>query len=129
MILNVAAVMIGQRIAAFATAAIDLSDGLLADLGHLCEESQVGARIYARELPRLEGFDAVARELGADAVQLALGGGEDYELLFAAPASESAMELATRIGEVTDRAGLVEALDERGNPIQIAAAQRGYQHF
>jgi thiamine-monophosphate kinase len=64
-----------------ATAAIDLSDGLSTDLTHLCHESAVGAEIFATELP----IHPLAQQSGStNALELALHGGEDYELLFTA---------------------------------------------
>lgn len=66
-------------------AAIDVSDGLAADLGHLCDESGVGVRIDAARVPVAEAAEEVARAMGADPFDWAVGGGEDYELLFTAP--------------------------------------------
>lgn len=65
------------------SACIDLSDGLIADLGHLCAASGVGARLDASAVPRPRGFAAACRRSGADPQRLVLSGGEDYELLFA----------------------------------------------
>lgn len=102
-----------------ATAMIDLSDGLSTDLHHLCDESGVGARIYAEKLP-IAGGPANLR--------FALHGGEDYELLFAArgevPARIAGVPV-TCIGEITRRkkAVLVEGGKQRGLPA------RGWEHF
>ena len=79
-----------------ATAMIDVSDGLSTDLHHICEESRVGARIHADRVPRAEQVS----------LDLALNGGEDYELLFTAPQSkEVPRRIAgvpiTNIGETT----------------------------
>jgi thiamine-monophosphate kinase len=68
-----------------ATSAMDLSDGLSTDLARLCAASQVGAKIYASKIPTAAIPSAAAGELGKpklDPLQLALHGGEDYELLF-----------------------------------------------
>ncbi len=90
-----------------ATAMIDTSDGLSTDLGHICEASGVGARVFAEKIPTV----AVPKELrrrGLDAQELALDGGEDYELLFTVrrrrarhlPARVHGVPLAV-IGEIT----------------------------
>lgn len=66
-------------------AVMDLSDGLARDLPRLARESGAGAEVEAEALPASEGFGALCAALGEDPVELALGGGEDYALLFALP--------------------------------------------
>ncbi len=70
-----------------AHAAIDLSDGLSSDVGHVCTESRVGAEIRATALPLSSQLRAFAKRDKRDPMQIALQGGEDYELLFTAPAN------------------------------------------
>lgn len=81
-------VHVGQLLVArnLAHAAIDLSDGLSSDVGHVCDESHVGAEIRGNALPLSSQLRAFAQRQNADPMEIALQGGEDYELLFTAPA-------------------------------------------
>ncbi len=123
-----------------ARAMIDLSDGLAGDLARLAEASGVGARIERALLPARAALRAAARALGEDAADLALRGGEDFELLFAAP--EEAVEAArpelearfggdcalARIGTIA--AGREIVLVGAGGEVEpIAAAAHSYEHF
>lgn len=95
----VALVAAGVALAAGgARAMIDVSDGLGADLGHLCAASGVRARVRSGALPLAPGLRAVASRLGVDLLDLTVGGGEDFALLAAVPA-EVAEELAARAGQ------------------------------
>ena len=93
---------------------IDVSDGLGADAGHLAAAGGVGLRIDAAALPVAEGVAEVAAALDRDALQLAVSGGEDYELLAALPPQGPDLELrgesagvgVTRIGEVVAGEGV-----------------------
>jgi thiamine-monophosphate kinase len=110
-----------------ASAALDISDGLLADLTHLCEASQVGAALEAEQLPLAEGLEAC---LGAQAAQrAALSGGDDYELLVTLPPSHVSLarqRLAEQgialsvIGQCTDTPGITGV---------APLAESGWQHF
>jgi thiamine-monophosphate kinase len=112
-------------------AAIDLSDGLVSDLCHLCRASRVGARIGIDRVP----VHPVAKNVfGERSREMALSGGEDYELLFTAGAEVIARVKAvatfpvTVIGEVvSDRTAGVTLLNSEGNPYKTARA--GWQHF
>jgi thiamine-monophosphate kinase len=86
-------------------AAIDLSDGFALDLHRLLEASGVGAEVVADALPTAPGFPNLASRLGEEPLELALGGGEDYVLLFALPegVAPPAFFDATEVGRVTRR--------------------------
>jgi thiamine-monophosphate kinase len=111
--------------------AIDISDGLVADLGHLCAASKVGAMVRVNAV-RIHPL--VKEAFGKDALGLALTGGEDYELLFTASeriiddvkASLGTGCPVTVIGEITDGAGVV-LLGEDGKPYHID--NQGWDHF
>jgi len=121
-----------------ASAALDLSDGLSTDLTHLCEESGLAAAVYADALPlhplAIEYAERSADGPARSALRLALNGGEDYELLFAAPktaripARFAALRL-TRIGELhsikpnTARISLIKGT--KSTPLE----PKGWQHF
>ena len=111
--------------------AIDISDGLLADLGHICVMSGVAARLRLTALP----LHPAARDaFGDDAVELALSGGEDYELLFTATAARLARVIAaspepiTAIGEiVAGPPGAVAVVDDAGR--DVTPGRRGWDHL
>jgi thiamine-monophosphate kinase len=124
----------GQALAGIASACIDVSDGLLADLGHVCRASRVGALLDVDALP---ASDALRSCFDRD-IQRALqsAGGDDYELCFAAPKTarmvvEAALQgcdvPATRIGRITDDAGEIVLHDAQG--VAWSPPRRGYEHF
>ncbi|MGQ9545636.1 MAG: thiamine-phosphate kinase [Dehalococcoidia bacterium] len=111
--------------------AIDISDGLVADLAHICESSKVNARIRIEQLP----VHPVVAAKFPNHSELALYGGEDYELLFVA--DEATVERAkqsldcpvTVIGDITDERlpTQVTVVDSKGNT--IACSKKGWEHF
>lgn len=130
-----ARVTVGKELAAqnLATAMIDVSDGLLQDLGHLCAASQVGAVVEAQTLPLSEGYRTF---LGTQDWEPALAGGEDYELLFSAPvtARPRIQEIAgqsgctiTRIGSLAPQADGVTVRLPDGP--RAASEFTGFNHF
>jgi thiamine-monophosphate kinase len=130
-------VALGTALRGIAHSAIDISDGLLGDLGHICERSEVAAVIDLNALPRSSLMRAMAGQpiaLGA-----LLAGGDDYELCFTAPAAKRAAVTragtrartpVTRVGRIVRApAGAtgVAVIDGDGLPLRIA--QRGFDHF
>lgn len=128
-------VALGCRLVGVATAAMDVSDGLVQDAGHLAACSGVRLVVDAPSVP----LSASAAELvGDDPDRFAqvLEGGDDYELLFTAPAEADARVMAagrdagvsvTRIGRVDSGSG-VAVLDRGGEPVE-GLATRGWRHF
>jgi thiamine-monophosphate kinase len=125
-------VELGERLRGLAHAAIDISDGLAGDLGHIAGRSQVAAIIEYARIPRPSVFQELgAPELERDCV---LSGGDDYELAFTAPSARRAAldSLAVELGLALTRIGTIEAgsglsiLDAKGKPI---AHRGGFDHF
>ncbi|MDO9466281.1 MAG: thiamine-phosphate kinase [Thiobacillus sp.] len=124
---------LGIALRGIASSAIDISDGLLGDLGHILERSQVGAVVEFAALPTLPVAQSYLHEkVARDCV---LAGGDDYELCFTAPAerrdavqaaAESAGVAVTRIGRITAEPGLA-VLGTDGAPLTID--HTGYDHF
>ena len=123
----------GLALRGIASACIDVSDGLLADLGHVCAASKLGAKINAEALPvspeLVASFDAKTCR------DLALSGGDDYELCFTAPSARETeiVEIlaragcgATRIGRIVAGSG-IRVLDADASEIEVPRA--GWEHF
>jgi thiamine-monophosphate kinase len=125
-------VALGQRLRGVASSAIDVSDGLLGDLGHVLQRSAVGARLDADALPRSAQLAALPP---ATQLECLLHGGDDYELLFtAAPEQQAAVRAAalaagvpvSRIGRIEPGHDLV-VTDGRGRALQVERG--GFDHF
>ncbi len=119
-----------------AHAMIDVSDGLLSDLAHICRESKVGAVIWADKIPLSSALKAAVADEVDQVWKIALRGGEDYELLFVAPVEKAAeiKELnkewpcgVTHIGKIEPFGHGIAVKDAHGE-IDISQCQ-GYDHF
>lgn len=126
-------VALGAALRGIADACIDVSDGLVADLGHVCTASGVGAELVADRLPLSPALRAAFAP--AACRDFALAGGDDYELCFCAPAAREAAIGAvaaragctvTRIGRITAAPG-VRTVDARG--VAIIVERPGWEHF
>jgi thiamine-monophosphate kinase len=127
----------GQTLAAAgATAMMDVSDGLALDLSRLCEESRCGARVRLEAIPLAEGLEELRDLMEPEPLDLALHGGEDYELLATLPrdAVEQTRELLrerfgtelTEIGEITAEREIVTIGDDGS---EDALEPKGWDHF
>jgi thiamine-phosphate kinase len=121
---------VGLALGGLVHAVIDVSDGLVQDVGHLCRAAGCGAVIEAALVPA----SAAARAAGPDWLEQRLTGGDDYELVLAAPAAnEEALRAAcgdlplTRIGQFTDRHTDVIVCDATGQ--RIGLSRSGWTHF
>ena len=121
----------GLIIKAFANACIDISDGLLADLGHILSQSQLGAKLLSDAIPMSSQMCDVA---GDQALQWALSGGEDFELCFtipkeAWPSMQQALQghhiKVSQIGEIVEQTGIQLYQNNIWRPVEKA----GFNHF
>ena len=110
---------------------MDISDGLIGDLGHICAESKIGARINVDSVPVSPAATAC---FGEKALELALTGGEDYELLFTAGPQiiNKVIKVmpcpVTVVGEITaENTGKIKLFDNSGKPYNIK--KTGWDHF
>lgn len=126
---------LGAALSGLARAAMDVSDGLVQDLGHLCRAGGCGAVLEAAALP-LSRAARAAVMADPSLLPVALTGGDDYELLFAAPPDQEAAVLAsgavagvavTRIGRFVEGPPEVRVLGEGGAPMPLPRA--GWSHF
>lgn len=127
-------VALAPVIRAFATASMDVSDGLVGDLGHICRQSEVGAEIYAAAMPLSAGARALVAA-DATALETVLTGGDDYEILatvpegraaaFAEAAAEAGVPV-TRIGTVTSGEARVTVVGAEG-PLRLG--RTSHVHF
>ena len=124
---------LGLALRGVASAAIDVSDGLLADLGHICERSHLAANIDWPSVPLSPALLSVGAGFR---IACALSGGDDYELCFTAPVSTryrvNAISVetdttVTRIGTMMAGEGSVQVRDEKSQPMKISAT--GFDHF
>lgn len=128
-------VAFGPKLVGLAHASLDVSDGLMADLGHLCQQSGTGARIDVASLP-LSAAARMCLKNAPDLIETIMTGGDDYELLFsAAPDAVSAIDSvanqsgvqATRIGKLVSAGEGVNAFDTRGSALSFK--RTGFRHF
>ncbi|MBF0557209.1 MAG: thiamine-phosphate kinase [Nitrospirae bacterium] len=109
------------------TSMIDVSDGLFMDLCRICDESGTGAKVYLDKVPMSDSMKFASDRIGLSSLELAVSGGEDYELLFTMPP-----DVAERldvghacIGEITEKERIT--IDKSGRKAALKA--EGYQHF
>ena len=126
-------VALGLALRGLASSAIDISDGLLGDLGHVLQRSGVGAVVELAQLPRSEWLAAQPEPVQQECL---LAGGDDYELLFTAPARghDEVLAAARKAGVPVSRCGRIEAgagvriVDSRGRELP-ASGWRSFDHF
>ena len=110
---------------------IDISDGLSSELRHICKSSNVGVKIFENKIPIKKETDQVAMELNINPLVCALQGGEDYELLFTAPAKLyekiNKIDSITAIGHVTSEPSKIELITSSNEAIDLTA--EGWETF
>lgn len=121
----------------YASAMIDTSDGFLGDLGHICEESRVGAVLNAGDLPLSQALRDSAKDLGLDPLGLFLGESDDYELIVTCAREDAAALIrviesvqgvpATLVGRISEEGGGIRVLAADGSP--VLTDKVGWDHF
>lgn len=128
-------VALGQRLLGMANACLDVSDGLMGDLTHICNRSHVSIELNVDDIPLSEAYRDYLKQGGN--IDLALNGGDDYELAFTANTTQRgaidslAKELGiglSRIGRVTQGPDATVSLLSKGEPYALSSVQ-GFQHF
>ena len=128
-------VPLGERLSGLASAAIDVSDGLLADLAHLLDASGVGAALDVDALPRSDAFRSGVAPVEPEWFELPLAGGDDYELCFtAAPRHAGALRIvADELGVPLTDIGVIEAAPglrcHHADGREHRPLRHGYEHF
>ena len=122
----------GLEIRDIATSCIDISDGLFIDLSHILRCSKVGAEVKLQDIP----YSSTLRKLNKDlAIDLALTGGDDYELCFTIPSNVSNIDLekmittskVSKIGRINELSSKLNLIDDDEKPYKLESA--GFQHF
>jgi thiamine-monophosphate kinase len=119
-----------------ATAMIDISDGLISDLEHICNQSKVGAKIWIENLPLSDAFQKYSLKFTDTPIDMSLCGGEDYELLFTVDRKK--MDLlrkimpilktkVTHIGEIVEQKNGITVLHRNGQVYPVK--RKGFDHF
>lgn len=124
-------ILLGQALRGYVSSAIDISDGLFADLQHICTASNVGATI---ELDKLPLSDEIKSSLGDKAIEVAVNAGDDYELLFTVSETNK-VSMDTSVGQTTNRITCIGQINNSNTitttfdqkPCDIAI--KGFQHF
>ena len=134
-------VELGMKIRELASAALDISDGLLGDLHHILKQSQVSAKVFLDQIPKSETLQKQSEDIQN---QFAASGGDDYEICFTAPTEKrdvideisTALNLPlTRIGSITEKVGAAEKLslfNKNGGLLdetKSAALLKSFDHF
>jgi thiamine-monophosphate kinase len=113
------------KVAPYVNSMEDISDGLAAEIKHICDESKCGAIIYKDKIPIKDEIKEVAKKLGEDEYDYALFGGEDFELIYTVSKDKLDKVNGFLVGEITKNKGL--KLSFKGKEESIT--EKGYDHF
>jgi thiamine-monophosphate kinase len=108
----------------YINAMIDVSDGLASEVKRICEQSRTGAVIYADSIPIKQITKKAAKACGNDALDYALYGGEDFELVYTVSKENTGKVKGYRVGEITRKKGIRIIKDGKEEPLK-----HGYDHF